>query len=99
MSVTDYPPIDGLVDEVLRELAASAAGLLLIHDARTYGLMGGGPDIDTDRCDEVMAAARERGLAPNAVDARNAAIALIAEWNRGAVVPALNPEHQEGSHA
>ncbi len=62
------------------ELAAvGAAGLRLIADAQTYGLIAGGLEINVDRCDEILDAARERGIVPTQQEAEHAAVRYIAQ--------------------
>lgn len=68
-----------LGDAELRDAADLAAGLLVIDDARLYGLMRGGPDIDRARCEAALAMAAERGYVPDAVQARKAAVELASE--------------------
>jgi len=62
-----------------RELAALAAGVLLIDDARLYGLIEGGPDVDRARCEELLQQAREEGIVPTKDEASDAAIVVMAE--------------------
>jgi hypothetical protein len=40
--------------------------LVLIHDARLYGLIAGGPNIDVQRCLLLLDAGRRRGYVPTA---------------------------------
>jgi hypothetical protein len=70
-----------LGDDELRRVARTAAGALLLDDARLYGFISGGPGVDTSRCEEAIAAARERGLAPTLIESTDAAVELAAEWN------------------
>jgi hypothetical protein len=39
---------------------------LLLDAARKYGLVTGGPDVDLDRCEEILAKGRRRGITPSA---------------------------------
>jgi hypothetical protein len=60
-------------------LAALAAGCLLIDDARLYGLIDGGPQVDRARCGQVLAELERAGVVPDEGDAAAAAIELMAE--------------------
>lgn len=48
-------------DEMLRAVGIMADACLLIVSARQYGLIGGGPDIDEDRCEELVERAHAAG--------------------------------------
>ena len=61
--------------------ALSAAGLLLIEDAKLYGFVTGGPDIDRDRCEEILALAGEHGITIGIDQATQAGLDLIASFN------------------
>lgn len=37
---------------------------LLLDSARAYGLVRGGPEVDVDRCSEMLAVGEERGIRP-----------------------------------
>jgi hypothetical protein len=45
-----------------------AAGLRAIADCRMYGLIEGGPEIDINRCDELLELGRRRGIVPSQPD-------------------------------
>lgn len=47
--------------EELRDVGLSAHALLLIESARLYGLVVGGPEVNVDRCIEIVAAAERVG--------------------------------------
>ena len=47
-----------------QEAANLAHTLLLIDAARFYGLINRGPDIDTDRCEEIIERAQALGITP-----------------------------------
>jgi hypothetical protein len=79
--MSDQVRIVDLSDDELLGAAIMASGLLLIESAKAYGFVKGGADIDTDRCDEMIAAARDRGLAWTSLEAETAAIALAREWS------------------
>jgi hypothetical protein len=64
-----------------RSLARAASGLLLIDDARVFGLIDGGPMIDRARCEEILQLAGEHGIGMTAIDAAGAAVEFAAGWN------------------
>ncbi len=47
-----------------------AEGAIAVTAARAYGIITGGPDIDCDRCEEILAEGAKRGYlpAPNAIE-------------------------------
>lgn len=47
-----------------QEAVDLAEVLLLIDSARKYGLITGGPGVDADRCDRLLAEGRRRGVRP-----------------------------------
>ena len=59
------PPMPETLDEW--QAAADAAEALLVLDSmKQYGLIEGGPDTDLDRCAELLALGRVRGITPRA---------------------------------
>lgn len=73
-----------LADGELRRVAASARALLLLHAAREYGFLGGGPSIDVDRCEDCLALAGERDLLPTDDEVDAALAELIVGVNEAA---------------
>lgn len=67
------------VDE-WQEAATLAAGLRLIYDARLYGFIEGGPEIDVDRVDSILDEAATVGIVPTQEERQQAAIELIKEF-------------------
>lgn len=47
-----------------QEAADHAEVMLLIQSARAYGLIAGGPEVNVDRCEELIKLARRRGIVP-----------------------------------
>lgn len=47
-----------------QEAVDLADAMLVVHSARCYGLIAGGPKIDPDRCDDLLREARSRGFRP-----------------------------------
>jgi len=50
--------------EEWQEAVDAAEAMLLLDSARQYGLITGGPGVHVDRCLEVLAAGRDRGIVP-----------------------------------
>lgn len=61
--------------------ARLTAGARLLADAKTYGFVDGGPNIDVDRCDDLLAEAARRGVVVTQAEATEAALALLGEIN------------------
>lgn len=49
-------------DEEWAEAINAAVFCLGVDSARKYGLVSGGPEVDVDRCEEVLAHAKAAGL-------------------------------------
>jgi len=64
------------------EAAAAANALLLLDAARVYGLVTGGPDVDTARCEQILAGAEERGITPNGIAVERYVGEMVAEGLR-----------------
>jgi hypothetical protein len=64
-----------------RTLARAASGLLLIDDARLWGLIQGGPGVDRARCEEILQLAGDNGIGMSTLDAADAAAEFAAGWN------------------
>ena len=60
-----------------QEAVNLAEFLLLVHSARQYGLITGGPEVNVDRCVDMLARGARHGYRPvrSAVDAAIAAAA------------------------
>lgn len=48
-----------------QEAVDLASALLHLHSARAYGLVRGGPEINVERCEQLLAAGKQRGVAPS----------------------------------
>ena len=81
MSTTIAPPQYPQGDAEWQNAADAAHALLAVDAARAYGLISGGPDVDTGRCAEVLDRAHGMGLAP-AEDAIERYVKGIAEEAR-----------------
>lgn len=65
MTTTIEPPRDPKTREAWQNAADAADALLKIDSARIYGLLTGGPEIDADRCWELVHRAKElQGIEP-----------------------------------
>lgn len=73
------PLLSTLPDGELRRVAVGAAACLRLEAARQYGLVTGGPEVDEDRCEDVLAYARERGIAPSQDEVDDATVGIVLE--------------------
>lgn len=85
--VNDRRPVHPLDSPSLspHRLAVLASACLLIDDARLYGLIDSGPDVDRTRCRQIIDDLGRQGIAAAAEEIEAAALALMAEL--GAVRP------------
>jgi hypothetical protein len=60
--------MDPSTPEEWQEAVDIAQGALTVHDAKAYGLIRGGPDINVERCAEILRLGEKLGYqpAPNA---------------------------------
>ena len=65
-----------------QEAVNVAAALRAIHDCKLYGLIQGGPEINIERCDELLEAGLDRGITPQG-NRGDLAIALVQQINAG----------------
>jgi len=56
---------DPQTPEQWQEAVDHAEALLLIHSARAYGFIKGGPEIDVDRCDAILTRGAALGVQPD----------------------------------
>lgn len=68
----------GLTDQ---ELADLSQGLILLNDAKLYGFIEGGPKIDVEHCEVVLARLAREGIVPDEDGAQRSAVAFIAQFN------------------
>lgn len=64
-----------------RELAALAKGMLLLDDARMYGLIEGGPRIDRDRAETILEQLAGEGIVPTNGEATESAVEFVRQFN------------------
>lgn len=62
----------------------AAAAARAIFDCKLYGLLEGGPEIDADRCDQILKRGAARGITPSA-PAESLALDFIWTWNSGRI--------------
>jgi hypothetical protein len=51
--------------EEWQEVVDMAAAARAVADCKMYGLLTGGPDIDVERCDDLLRRGRKRGITPS----------------------------------
>jgi hypothetical protein len=51
-----------------QEAADAAYFMLAVESARLYGLIEGGPEVNVERCDEILKEAAMRGITPRPID-------------------------------
>lgn len=61
------------------QIATLIAGVLLLDDAKHYGLIDSGPVIDRPRCDAILLRLAARGIRPDPDEAAAKALELMAE--------------------
>lgn len=59
-------PVDPQMPEEWQEAVDAADALLHIHSAEAYGLITGAPTVNVERCEQLLEAARRRGVTPSA---------------------------------
>jgi hypothetical protein len=63
--VSQPRPPDPETREEWQEAVDVAVGARAIADCKMYGLLEGGPEVDVDRCDEIIERGRQRGVLPS----------------------------------
>lgn len=69
--------IDPTCDRQWQEAVDSAWAHLLLEDARKYGLVRGGPEVNVVRCREILDRGKQRGIVPS----HQAVDKAVAEWS------------------
>jgi hypothetical protein len=64
-----------------RKAVLASKALLAMESLKQYGLIEGGPEINVERCEEVIAWGDERGLEFTQEEVNGAAVAFWREWN------------------
>lgn len=62
-----------------RELGALCAALLLIDDARLCGLVDGAPEVERERCEDVLSELARDGVTIDVDEASGKMLELLAE--------------------
>lgn len=62
----------------------AARGALMLHSARCYGLITGGPEINVARCQEILTRGAEFGVKPNVDAALRFVSEIIAQQSKEA---------------
>jgi hypothetical protein len=75
--------IDPQTPEDWRRAAVLATVALLFDAARQYGLIVGGPVIDTDRCEDLITRAKAQGIVPTDAEVSAATDEFIRGLARG----------------
>lgn len=78
---TEAPPKEPQTPEEWQQAVDVAAGARCIADCKMYGLIAGGPRIDIERADNLLARGREQGIEPSR-PAHEIAIDLITQLNQ-----------------
>lgn len=66
VSIQIAPPVDPQTPEEWQTAVDAADALLHIQSAEAYGLITGSPTVNVARCEELLEAARRRGVTPSA---------------------------------
>jgi hypothetical protein len=83
-----------------QEAVDAAAACRAIADCKMYGLIQGGPEINVERCDEILERGKARGLHPSA-PSTELAIRYVAAFNDASkkqhvIKSLLSDPHPEG---
>jgi hypothetical protein len=55
---------DPQTDAKWQEAVDLASALLHLHSARAYGLVTGGPAVNVERCEQILADGQRKGITP-----------------------------------
>lgn len=88
MKVSVEPPHDPRTPEEWQNAVDAADALLKLDAARMYGLVRGGPEVDADRCwDLVHRAREEHGIEPSEDAIERFVAELVGEPRKPARLP------------
>lgn len=79
VKVSIAPPQEPQAREEWQNAIDAAEALLHIHSARLYGLIKGGPEVNIERCEEILMRGRIKGIAPSS----DAVARYVAAYNSG----------------
>jgi hypothetical protein len=79
ITVQIVPPAEPKTPEEWQTAVDAADALLHIHSAEAYGLITGAPSVNIERCEQLLEAARRRGVTPSAGNVER----YVAAYNEG----------------
>lgn len=79
VTVQIAPPVDPQTPQGWQNAVDAADALLHIQSAAAHGLITGAPTVNVTRCEQLLAAARRRGVTPSADNVEQ----YIAAYNEG----------------
>jgi hypothetical protein len=71
------PPKNPTTHEEWQNAVDAAEAFSVLHSARLYGLVTGGPEINIERCVEILEQGKQLDITPSP----DAVEQLVAEWN------------------
>ncbi|WP_165074806.1 hypothetical protein [Paludisphaera rhizosphaerae] len=77
VTLTIEPPRNPTTPDEWQNAVDAAKALSVLHAARSYGLVKGGPKVDVDRCDELL----EQGLRLGVTPRPDAVERFVEGWN------------------
>jgi hypothetical protein len=78
-TISIAPPAEPQTPEEWQTAVDAADALLHIQSAEAYGLITGAPTVNVERCEELLEAARRRGVTPSAGNVER----YVAAYNEG----------------
>ena len=57
-------PRDPITNAEWQEAVDAAEFMICLHSAQAYGLIAGGPDVNLERCEDLLRAGAARGVRP-----------------------------------
>jgi hypothetical protein len=79
VSIQIAPPVDPHTPEEWQNAVDAADALLHIQSAEAYGFITGAPSVNVERCEQLLEAARRRGVTPSAGNVER----YVAAYNEG----------------
>ncbi len=79
VTATIAPPANPKTPEEWQTAVDAADALLHIQSAEAYGLITGAPTVNVERCEQLLEAARRRGVTPSAGNVER----YVAAYNEG----------------
>lgn len=77
--------VEPQTDAEWQDAVNAAEACLLLESARRYGLVTGGPGVDVDRCEHILAGGRARQIVPTDAGVDAQILALIQSAEKGLV--------------